>query len=83
MSQLCGLHLTQKGKKSITEYKVLNTWKIKSQFFSLLEITLHTGRTHQIRVTMAGLGHPVAGMCGLHQLLKAHNNIERLGLQQC
>jgi 23S rRNA pseudouridine1911/1915/1917 synthase len=29
--------------------------------FSLLEATLHTGRTHQIRVHLAAVGHPIAG----------------------
>ncbi len=29
--------------------------------FSLVEFTLHTGRTHQIRVHAAHLGHPVVG----------------------
>jgi 23S rRNA-/tRNA-specific pseudouridylate synthase len=28
---------------------------------SLLEVTLETGRTHQIRVHMTGIGHPVLG----------------------
>jgi len=31
------------------------------KIFSLLEITLETGRTHQIRVHMAGIGHPIIG----------------------
>lgn len=29
--------------------------------YSLIEVTLHTGRTHQIRVHMAAVGHPIAG----------------------
>jgi 23S rRNA pseudouridine1911/1915/1917 synthase len=29
--------------------------------FTLLEATLHTGRTHQIRVHLSGIGHPIAG----------------------
>lgn len=41
----------------ITEYKVIKT--IGSN--SLVEITLHTGRTHQIRAHMAYIGHQVIG----------------------
>lgn len=36
-------------------------WSAPDQSFSLLAITLHTGRTHQIRVHMAYLGHPLLG----------------------
>eukprot|EP01127_Copromyxa_protea_P015594 TRINITY_DN4505_c0_g1_i1.p1 TRINITY_DN4505_c0_g1~~TRINITY_DN4505_c0_g1_i1.p1 ORF type:complete len:202 (+),score=30.33 TRINITY_DN4505_c0_g1_i1:1003-1608(+) len=64
---------TVKGKKCITEYSVLKCWKIKSQFFTLLEIKLHTGRTHQIRVTMAALGHPVAGDVLYHKNASKQN----------
>jgi 23S rRNA pseudouridine1911/1915/1917 synthase len=39
------------------DYKVLET----AGKYSLTEIRLHTGRTHQIRVQMAGLSHPVFG----------------------
>jgi 23S rRNA pseudouridine1911/1915/1917 synthase len=46
------------GRTSITEWMALDTF---SHTFSLLSISLKTGRTHQIRVHMAYMGHPVAG----------------------
>ncbi len=46
-----------KGKFAQTAYKVLK----ETPQFSLLEITLLTGRKNQIRVHMADKGHPVAG----------------------
>jgi 23S rRNA pseudouridine1911/1915/1917 synthase len=45
------------GKMSISEYQVLSSFKD----YSLLEVNIHTGRTHQIRVQMAHMGHPVVG----------------------
>lgn len=45
------------GKLSLTEYVVLK----ESKGFSLLEIKLHTGRKHQIRVHLSEMGNPVAG----------------------
>lgn len=44
------------GKEAITEYHLLSTDKNNR---SLVKITLHTGRTHQIRVHMAHIGHPL------------------------
>ncbi len=45
------------GKKAITHYKVLE----KLNGYSLVSFHLETGRTHQIRVHMSSLGHPILG----------------------
>ena len=47
----------KKGEKIVTEYEVME----EGEGCSLLKITLHTGKTHQIRAHMAYLGHPVVG----------------------
>ncbi len=45
------------GKDAVTHYKVLKRF----DKFTYIECTLETGRTHQIRVHMAHLGHPLLG----------------------
>lgn len=45
------------GKRAVTHYKVLCRYKDTS----LLEVNLETGRTHQIRVHMSYIGHPLVG----------------------
>jgi 23S rRNA pseudouridine1911/1915/1917 synthase len=45
-----------KGKPSKTDYQVLEAFPQ----FSLVKLQIHTGRTHQIRVHMKSLGHPIA-----------------------
>ncbi|MDD5428522.1 MAG: RluA family pseudouridine synthase [Candidatus Omnitrophica bacterium] len=47
----------ERSKDAVTKYKVLERFKAAS----LLEIKLGTGRTHQIRVHMAYIGHPILG----------------------
>ena len=47
----------QKGKKAITLYQMVDC----NDLYSLLKIKLVTGRTHQIRVHMAYINHPVVG----------------------
>lgn len=47
----------EKSREALTFYKVIGQF----QGFSYVEVTLHTGRTHQIRVHMEHIGHPVLG----------------------
>ena len=49
--------VTAKGKPAVTHFKVLERFGN----YTLVELTLETGRTHQIRVHMAYICHPVAG----------------------
>lgn len=47
--------VNRKGKASITDYRIVEQWPLHT----LLQFQIHTGRTHQIRVHMQSIGHPI------------------------
>jgi len=51
----------EEGKNAETEFKVIKKYKIEGRAYSLVDISLKTGRTHQIRVHMSYLGWPLLG----------------------
>lgn len=50
--------IVEDGKRAVTHYEVLEQY---DKGISLVKCTLETGRTHQIRVHMAAIGHPLVG----------------------
>lgn len=54
---LMKMTVSESGKCAVTHYQVLETFG----GFSSIKVSLETGRTHQIRVHMAFIGHPLLG----------------------
>ena len=53
---------TIEGKEAVTKFRLLQKVRsVHTDWLSLVELFPETGRTHQIRIHMAGLGHPVLG----------------------
>ncbi len=50
-----------RAKNAVTDYEVLEDFFVESGKISYLKLRLQTGRTHQIRVHMSHLGHPLLG----------------------
>ena len=67
------------GKRAITHYKVEKEF----QDFSLVRLKLDTGRTHQIRVHMSYLGHPLLGDNLYGKDIQDNKGLTRAALHAC
>lgn len=76
VSKMAVVPVEEGGKPSLTEFRVLERFANATY----LDVTIHTGRTHQIRVHFSSLGHPLFGD-GLygsyhHQKLTRHQTLQ-------
>ncbi len=53
--------VVKNGKEAVTHFKVIQRYATSKGTYTLLEIKIDTGRTHQIRVHMSEIGYPVIG----------------------
>ena len=53
--------IDEDGREAITEYTISQIWHTDTGVFTILNIILHTGRTHQIRVHLSAMGNPIVG----------------------
>ncbi len=79
------VRVDETGQSAITHYRVLETYTIKDEntiSLALLECRIETGRTHQIRVHMAHIGHPIIadrayGDKSINSYFRRNKNIDR------
>lgn len=72
-----GLATDSTGREAVTEYKVVDFYGP----YTLVEATILTGRTHQIRVHFASIGHPVLGD-ELYGDKRVNETLKKLGLKR-
>ena len=53
--------VSAEGKPAVTSYKLIKSFQKNGQSYSLVELNPQTGRTHQLRVHMAYVKHPIVG----------------------
>lgn len=53
--------VSEAGKTAVTKYKTIKVFKRNDKEYSLLQLTPQTGRTHQLRVHLAYIRHPIVG----------------------
>jgi len=75
-NEAMNVYSSREGKLAITNYHVLKS----NGKYTLVELSLETGRKNQIRIHMADLGHPIAGDA---KYGAATNPIQRLALHAC
>ncbi len=53
--------VTEDGREAVTEYTISKIWHTPTGTFTMLDVKIFTGRTHQIRVHFSSMGNPVIG----------------------